>query len=126
MRVLCNYTLKNNGSGESYSITLEKMGDLKEGQVDVAIDELFALSKAAIQRQIDGEMEFPSREPEAAITIPVPRVAANHNGNGNGNGATEKQKAFLKKLRAGEKKGVNVDALSKIEASALIKELVEV
>ena len=60
--------------------------------------------------------------PRADVTIP--KVASGYNGNGNG--ATDKQKSFLKKLHAEKRKGVNIDTISKYEASQLIKELMEV
>ena len=97
-------------------------------QAEETIDELFRLAKEAVQRQIDGVGEFPPKEeavmPRADVTIP--KVASGYTSNGNGNGATDKQKAFLKKLHADERKGVNIETVSKSEASQLIRELMEV
>ena len=123
MRILANYGYRNNG--DSYSVTFETTGDVRMEQAEETVDDLFRLAKDAVQRQMNGELEFPPKEdvaPRADVTIP--KVASSYNGNGNG--ATDKQKAFLRKLNADKRKGVNIDAISKFEASQLIKELVEV
>ena len=127
MRVLCNYTYKNNGNHENFSITLEKTGDLRDDQVDGAIDELFAKAKAAVERQVNPEadIEFPPKE----ITIPKPR----NNNNGNGKPqirtpeapATKKQRGLLGKLA--KEKGMFIDGLNSLtmsEASQKIEELI--
>lgn len=118
MRILANYGHRNNG--DSYSVTFETTGDVRMEQSEETVDELFRLAREAVQRQIDGDLEFPPKEEE----VTIPKVAVSYNNNGNG--ATDKQKAFLKKLNADKRKGVNIDAISKFEASQLIKELVEV
>lgn len=120
MRILANYGHKTNG--DSYSVTFEQTGDVPMERAEETIDDLFRLAKEAVQRQIDGDIEFPPKEAE----VTIPKVASSYNGNGNSNGATDKQKAFLRKLHADKRKGVNIDAISKYEASQLIKELVEV
>ena len=128
MRILANYGHKSNG--DSYSVTFETTGDVRMEKSEETVDELFRLAREAVQRQIDGDMEFPPKEEKEEVTIP--KVASgykgngNGNGSGNGNGATDKQKAFLKKLNAGKRKGVDIDSLSKYEASQIIKELMEV
>jgi len=127
MRVLCNYTYRNNGSGENFSITLEKIGDLRDDQVDGAIDDLFATSRGAVLRQIDKDLEFPPKE----ITIPQPK----RNGNGNGKPqlrnpgapATKKQLGLLARLA--KDKGVFIDGLNSFtmaEASHRIEEFMSV
>ena len=117
MRILTNRTMKNNG--DSYSVTLEAT-EVSLEQVDQIVDDLFVRAQEAIERQINGKnLEFPPRE-----EVTIPKVASSYNGNGNG--ATDKQKAFLKKLHADKRKGVNIDSISKYEASQLIKELMEV
>jgi hypothetical protein len=126
MRILANYGYRNNG--DSYSVTFETTGDVRMEQAEETVDDLFRLAKQAVERQINGDLEFPPKEvavtPRADVTIP--KVASSYNGNGNGNGATDKQKSFLKKLHADKRKGVNIESLSKYEASQLIKELMEV
>lgn len=123
MRILANYGRKNNG--DSYNVTFEQTGDVPMERAEETIDTLFKLAREAVQRQIDGELEFPPREAGAAVTgakVTIPRVATSNNGNE----ATDKQKAFLKKLHADKRKGVNIDSLTKQDASQLIKELMEV
>jgi hypothetical protein len=130
MRLLANYGYRNNG--DSYSVTFETTGDVPMEKAEETIDDLFRMAKEAVQRQIDGELDFPPKEEvvsSKAVVVTIPRVATpSHNGNenGGGNGATDKQKAFLKKLHADKRKGVNIDVLSKAEASELIKSLMEV
>jgi hypothetical protein len=128
MRILANYGHRSNG--DSYSVTFEQTGDVPMERAEGTIDELFRLAKEAVQRQIDGDLSFPPKEevvvPKNDVTIPKVASSYNGNGNGNGNGATEKQKNFLKKLHAEKRKGVNIESLSKFEASQIIKELMEV
>ena len=120
MRILTNRTMKNNG--DSFSVTLEAT-EVSLEQVDKTVDDLFARAQKAIERQInEKEIEFPPKETE----VTIPRVASSYNGNGNGSGATQKQKAFLKKLHADKRKGVDIETISKFEASQVIKELMEV
>ena len=117
MRILTNRTMKNNG--DSFSVTLEAT-EVSLEQVDKTVDDLFVRAQEAIERQLnDRVMEFPPRE-----EVTIPKVATNYNNNGNG--ATDKQKAFLKKLHADTRKGVDIDSVTKYEASQLIKELMEV
>ena len=118
MRILANYGYRNNG--DSYSVTFETTGDVRMEQAEETVDDLFRLAREAVQRQMDGDLEFPPKEAE----VTIPKVASSYNGNGNG--ATDKQKAFLKKLHADKRKGVNINSISKYEASQLIKELMEV
>ena len=118
MRILANYGHRNNG--DSYSVTFETTGDVRMEQSEETVDELFRLAREAVQRQVSGDIEFPPKEEE----VTIPKVATSHNNNGNG--ATDKQKAFLKKLNADTRKGVDIDSVTKYEASQLIKELMEV
>jgi hypothetical protein len=117
MRILANYGSRENGS--SYNVTFETTGDVKMEQAEETVDELFRLAREAVQRQMEGkDLEFPPKDDR----VTIPRVASN----GNGAQATQKQRAFLRKLNAGERKGVDVDSLTKQEASSLISELMEV
>ena len=119
MRILANYGRRNNG--DSYNVTFEQMGDVPMERAEDTIDMLFKLAREAVQRQVDGEMKFPPKEKE----VTIPRVATS-NGNGNAGDATDKQKNFLRKLHADQKRGVNIDSLSKMDASQLIEELMKV
>lgn len=115
MRILANYGHRTNG--DSYSVTFETTGDVRPEQSEETVDELFRLAKQAVERQVNEKaMEFPPKEEK----VVVPRVASN------GDHATDKQKAFLRKLQAGERKGINIDTISKEDASKAIKELMEV
>jgi len=88
-------------------------------QSEETVDELFRLAREAVGRQVNEKtMEFPPKE-----EVVVPRVAANGNG---GEYATDKQKNYLRKLNADKRRDVNIESLSKHEASTLIKELMEV
>ena len=118
MRILANYGRRNNG--DSYNVTFEQMGDVPMERAEETIDFLFKLAREAVQRQVDGEIESPPKEKE----VTIPRVASN--GNGNAGDATDKQKNFLRKLHADQKRGVNIDSLSKMDASQLIEELMKV
>ena len=53
MRILANYSYKSNG--DSYSVTYETSGDVPRGQADIEADDLFALAKSAIQRQLSAQ-----------------------------------------------------------------------
>ena len=118
MRVLANFNHRDNGN--SYQVSVESNGDIEIDRIAETIDQLFLFAKEAVQRQIGGDLEFPPKEKE----VTIPRVATN--GNGNSGNATDKQKSFLRKLHADERKGVDVEVLSKTEASALIEELMKV
>jgi hypothetical protein len=117
VRILANYGRRNNG--DSYNVTFEQMGDVPMERAEETIDVLFKLAREAVQRQVEGDMEFPPKE-----EVTIPRVATN--GNGKSGDATDKQKNFLRKLHADKKRGVNIDSLNKQDASQLIKELMEV
>jgi len=112
VRILANYGRRNNG--DSYNVTFEQTGDVPMERAEESIDMLFKLAREAVQRQVDGELEFPPK-------VVVPKVASNGNGD-----ATDKQKNFLRKLTVEKRRDIDVDSLSKQEASSLIKELVEV
>ena len=118
MRVLANFSHRDNGN--SYQVSVESNGDIEMDRIAETIDQLFLFAKEAVQRQIDGDLEFPPKEEE----VTIPKVVSSYNNNGNG--ATDKQKAFLKKLHADKRKGVDIDSVTKYEASQLIKELMEV
>ena len=98
MRILANFGNRSNGS--SYNVTFEQMGDVPMERAEETIDLLFKLAREAVQRQIDGDLEFP---PKDEITIPKPR--SNNNGNGKhqikepGSPISSKQKSLLNVLR---------------------------
>ena len=111
MRILANRTHKYNG--DSYSVTFETMGDVPLDQVDQTVDDLFTKAQKAIERQIEEKaMKFPQEEKGDMVSLEGP--------------ATEKQIAFLRKLKAEEKKGIPIDSLTKEDASQLIKKLMEI
>jgi hypothetical protein len=128
MRILANYGYKNNG--DSYQVTFETMGDVPKEQSDAVVDQLFALAKAAIERQLN-----PTPEEEEVI-IPEPRKQSNGNGK-NGNGKpimknpeapiTAKQKQLI--IRLAKEKGDFIEGLNDMsmgEASSIIENLLSV
>lgn len=124
MRILANYGHKTNGS--SYNVTFESMGDQKMENAKQLVDELFRLAREAVQRQIDGDLEFPPKE---EITIPQPR----RNGNGKPqvrdpeSPATSKQLSLIYRLAKEHNRFIqDVNELSKGKASELISELMAV
>ena len=110
MRILANYGCKTNG--ESYSVTFETMGDVNK-EAETVIDELFALAKEAIQRQIEGQTPGPKKEtshesPQKNSDVP----------------ASKKQVSLI--IRLAKEKGKfieNPSALNMAEASQVIEEL---
>ena len=138
MRILANYSCRNNG-GENFQVTFETSGDTPVEQANAVVDDLFALAKAAIQRQINPAAQ-PVATPEG-VTIPQPVKSNNGNGNGNGkytngngNGKphpkeseapiSAKQQSLLLKLS--KEKGQRIEglhAMSMSSASEKIKEL---
>lgn len=99
MRIMAHYSYKSNG--DTYSVTFETTGDVALEQADMTVDDLFRRAREAIARQSGESIN-----------------GAQKNGD-----ATDKQKSFLRKLSAETRKGVDIDSLSKQEASNLIKEL---
>ena len=126
MRILANYGYKTNG--ETYSVTFETVGDVAKENADSVVDELFRMAKAAIQRQLNPQidpLEFPPQEEE----IPQPK----RNGNGKPQlkdpsaPATRKQKSLIAKLA--KEKGKFIEGLNSLtmqEASEVIDELMAV
>jgi len=126
MRILANYGYKTNG--ETYSVTFETVGDVAKENADAVVDELFRMAKAAIQRQLNPQidpLEFPPQEEE----IPQPK----RNGNGKPQlkdpsaPATRKQKSLIAKLA--KEKGRFIEGLNSLtmqEASEVIDELMAV
>ncbi len=125
MRILANYGYKTNG--DSYSVTFETVGDVPKEQSDAVVDELFALAKGAIDRQI---------HPHTKEEVVVPELKKT-NGNGNGNGKlvikdptapiSQKQKSFI--IRLAKEKGDFIEGLNEMnmgEASAVIENLMAV
>ena len=111
MRILANYGCKTNG--ESYSVTFETMGDVNNGKAETVIDELFALAKGAIQRQIEGQAPGPKKEP-----------SQEHHQKNSDLPASKKQVSLI--IRLAKEKGKfieNPSALNMAEASQVIEEL---
>jgi hypothetical protein len=127
MRILANYGYKTNG--DTYSVTFETVGDVPKEKAETVVDELFALAKAAIQRQLNPEadpLEFPPKE---EVAIPQPKK------NGNGKPqlkdpdapATKKQKSLI--IRLTKERGQFIEGLNNLtmqEASEKIDELIAV
>lgn len=127
MRILANYGYKTNG--DTYSVTFETVGDVPKEKADTVVDELFALAKAAIQRQLNPEadpLEFPPKE---EVTVPQPK----NNNNGKPQlkdhdaPATGKQKSLI--IRLAKERGQFIEGLNNLtmrEASEKIDELMAV
>jgi hypothetical protein len=122
MRILANYGYKDNGS--SYSVSFETMGDVPKDQSETVVDDLFALAKAAIERQIHPK-------PKEEVVIPEPKK----NGNGNGKiqpkdpNAPISQKQKLLIIRLAKERGEFIQGLNEMnmqEASQVIEELLSV
>lgn len=142
MRILANYGYKNNG--DTYSVTFETIGDVQKERADVVVDELFAMAKAAIERQVNPQinpaadpLEFPPKEEKGKITIPQPTRPEQSRGKENGNGkpqlkdptapATKKQKSLI--IRLAKERGQFIEGLNNLtmqEASEKIDELMSV
>ena len=73
MRILANYTHKTNG--DSYSVSMETLGDCPKEQVDAITDELFQMAKSAIQRQVNPEIRLGDSSRKEGVTIPEPKQA---------------------------------------------------
>ncbi|MCP4649623.1 MAG: hypothetical protein GY853_06030 [PVC group bacterium] len=121
MRILANYGYRSNG--ESYSVTMETMGDVPREQADSIVDDLFVMAKTAILRQINSDSDMLDLTAKGEVGGP------HRNGNGNGHNRliTQKQKCLL--VRLSQDRGVeldNIDLLNTKEASAKIKELMMV
>ncbi|KPK42910.1 MAG: hypothetical protein AMJ78_00680 [Omnitrophica WOR_2 bacterium SM23_29] len=130
MRILANYGYKDNGN--TYSVTFETVGDVQKEKADSVVDELFAMAKKAIERQINPEadpLEFPPREERRDVTIPKPK----DNGNGKpvlkdpNAPASKKQKNLI--IRLAKERGQFIEGLNNLtmqEASEKIDELMAV
>lgn len=127
MRILANYGYKANG--DTYSVTFETVGDVPKEHTEAVVDELFALAKAAIQRQINPASAPLESHQKEEIPIPQPRK------NGNGKPklkdpdapATRKQKSLIARLA--KERGRFIEGLNSLtmgEASATIDELMAV
>ena len=128
MRILANYGYKSNG--ESYSVTFETMGDVPKDMGNQVVDDLFAMAKSAIQRQVNPEIKVEDTPPKDPA-LPEPQKA-NGNGkhaNGNGNGKphlkdpeapiSNKQKNLIIKLA--RERGDFIDGLNVMNMSAASK-----
>ena len=80
-------------------------------RAEETIDMLFKLAREAVQRQVGVGLEIPAKGVDSIL-------GEEH--------ATEKQIAFLRKLKAEERRGINIDSLSKQAASQVIKDLMEI
>jgi hypothetical protein len=111
MRILANYGCKTDG--ESYSVSFETMGDVGKDKAETVIDELFALAKEAVKRQIEGKAAAPKKEISTEPQIKNPDVPA-----------TSKQKSLITKLAKKKGKFIkNLDSLTVAQASKTIEEL---
>ena len=126
MRILANYTHKTNG--DSYSVSMETLGDCPKEQVDAITDELFQMAKSAIQRQINPEIRLEDSSHKEGVTIPEPKQA-----NGKpamkdpGAPISAKQKSLIIKLA--KEKGEFIKGLGEMnmgDASHVIEELLAV
>lgn len=120
MRILANYGYKNNG--DSYSVTFETVGDVPKENAHKVVDELFALAKSAIKRQVEVKesVEFPPKEKEE-IVIPKPAEKDFSPL------ATQKQKNLI--IRLAKERGKFIDNLKDLtvrEASETIEDLMAV
>lgn len=110
MRILANYGYKD--KKETYSVSLEMMGDASKQNIEGTIDELFGLAKEAIKRQIEGKTsKEETKESQSKDDLP----------------ATKKQVNLIIKLA--KKKGrfiENPSSLTMAEASQTIEELMAV
>jgi hypothetical protein len=131
MRILSNFTYKDNGS--SYSVTLETLGDCPADQVDAKIDELFATAKKAVERQVNLQLTI-----DDLLHTKDAAPGSNNNNNGkNGNGVngkkdeyskcTAKQKHLIIKLAKERGQFIGgIDDMSKADASYVIEDLLAV
>ena len=131
MRILANYGYKNNG--DSYSVTFETMGDVPKDIANSVVDDLFAMAKSAIERQVSPEIKVEATPHKEIVVVPETK-----NGNGkNGNGKiqikdpslpiTAKQKQTI--VRLAREKGDFIDGLDMMtmgEASKVIEDLLAV
>ncbi len=133
MRILANYGYKNNG--DTYSVTFETMGDVPKEHADAMVDELFALAKGAIERQINGQAGPVKEHEEIPIPKPIPPEQPQDKKNGNDKPklkdpdapATKKQKSFIAKLAKERGQFIeNLNSLTMQEASQVIDELMTV
>jgi len=129
VRILANYGYKNNG--DSYSVTFEQVGDVPRDLADSVVDGLFAMAKAAIQRQVNPEVKVEEPKKET-VTIPEPRKT---NGNGNGKHqikdpsapVSPKQKSLIIKLAKERNRFIEgINGMNMADASKVIEELLAV
>lgn len=140
MRILANYSYRNNG--DAYQVSFETSGDVPKDQADAEVDLLFSLAKRAVLRQVNPVANQAEAHKEDVV-IPEPKAHANGNGNGkshsngNGNGSSQskdafapisaKQKGLIIKLSKERGRRIeNLDQLGMAKASELIKDLLAV
>lgn len=131
MRILANYGYKNNG--DSYSVTFETVGDVPRDLANTVVDDLFAMAKAAIHRQVNPVSKPEDKPQKDEVVIPTPKSASSKNGNGKpvikepGAPITIKQKSLI--IRLAKEKGEFVEGLNDMtmqEASDVIGNLMAV
>lgn len=106
MRILANYGCKK--GSESYSVTLELMGDASKNNIEGTTDELFGLARSAIKRQIEG-----GAKKEESPQIKDPDLPA-----------TREQKGSIIKLAKEKGKFIkNLNSLTIGEANQVIEDL---
>lgn len=111
MRILANYGCRTNG--ESYSVTFETMGDVDKEKAETVIDELFALAKEAIKRQVEDHASEPKRETSQEPQPKNPDAPA-----------SKKQVNLIIKLAKEKGRFIeNPSSLTMAEASKTIEEL---
>ena len=122
MRILANYGCKTNG--ESYSVTLETMGDVNKQNIEENIDELFVLAKAAIKRQIESNLSEEEKE-GAGEENGKEHQANNQQTQNSDSPASKKQKDLIIKLAKQKGRFIeNLNSLTIAEASETIEELI--
>jgi len=102
MRILANYSFKSGDS--SYCVTFERTGDVPRGQADVEADDLFALAKQAIQRQLNAQPK-----PEKCCNCAAP--------------ITPRQKHLIIKLARERGQFIDLEGMTVHAASDLIERL---
>ncbi len=103
MRILANYSYKNNG--DTYSVTFETLGDVPRGQADIEADDLFRMAKDAIQRQLNAQ--------------PKPEKCCNCNAP-----VTPRQKHLIIRLARERGQFIDLEGMTVHQASDLIERLI--
>lgn len=102
MRILANYSYKSGDN--NYCVTFETMGDVPRGHADAEADDLFALARQAIQRQLSAQ--------------PKPERCCSCNAS-----ITPRQKHLLIKLARERGQFIDLEGMTAHQASDLIERL---